>query len=166
MIGYKAQITGALRVALRFDRFPELAHDGLRAKIESLTGDLAGAVDAAIPRGKTGRLAAQLHSGVDDSPNRVRGWVSLSGGDAAIIKQAAALEYGSRGSRFKVKSYTRTLDHAFGRMTAPFDQIVAAYSRTGGLEAEDFLRGPLRDRASGALAEMNAVVEQAIKDSE
>jgi hypothetical protein len=166
MIDYSAKIAGDTRVALRFDRFPQLAHDGLRQKLGDLTEQLAGAVEAAVPRGKTGRLAAQVQSGVQDSENRVRGWVSLAGADANLVKQAAALEYGSRGSPFAVKGYTRSLDQVFGKISAPFQQVIEAYQRTGGLEPDRFLRGPLAERASGALSEMNAVVEKAIKESE
>jgi hypothetical protein len=165
MIDYSARVVGDTRVALRFDRFPDLAHNALREKMETLTEVLHGDVETLVPRGATGRLAAQVKSGVQDDPNRIRGWVSLAG-DAALARQAAALEYGSRSTKFSVKSYTRTLDQAFGKLTEPFDQVVEAYRRAGGLEAVEFLRGPLREDAPGALAELNAAVERATKESD
>jgi hypothetical protein len=166
MIGYAAKIAGDNRVALRFDRFPEMAHDGLLAKIEELTAMLDGAVLAAVPRGKTGRLAAQVKSGVEDSSVRIRGWVSLAGASANDVRKAAALEYGSRGSPFPVRSYTRTLDQVAGRMTESFDQVVAAYRRAGGLAELDYLHGPLDAGAQSALEQLNAAVDAAIKESE
>ena len=158
MIDYKVGLSGDTRVALRFSEFPSLAHDGLRRKIEALTSELADEVFAAIPR-KTGKLAAQLKSGIDDSENRIRGWVSMSGANAELVKQAAALEYGSRNAKFQVKSYERTIEQMFGHMIDPLSQVVDAYMRTGGLAAEDFLRGPLHAGAEHALAEMNAAVD-------
>jgi hypothetical protein len=166
MIGYAVQIAGDQRVALRFDRFPEMAHDGLLAKIEELTATLDASVLAAVPRGKTGRLAAQVKSGVEESSVRIRGWVSLAGASANDVRKAAALEYGSRGNAFPVRSYSRTLDQVFGRMTAPFDQIVSAYRRAGGLAELDYLHGPLDAGAQAALEQLNAVVDAAIKESE
>jgi hypothetical protein len=166
MIDYAVKIAGDNRVALRFDRFPEMAHDGLVEKIEQLTESLEGAVEAAMPHGKTGRLEAQLKSGVEEGRNRIRGWVSLAGASANDVRKAAALEYGSRGAPFPVRGYLRTLDQVFGRMTAPFDQVVAAYRRAGGLAELDFLHGPLGAGAQSALAELNAVVEAAIQESE
>ena len=163
MIEYAAKITGDQRVALRFDRFPDEAHAALRARIAEITADTAGEVDALIPRGKTNRLAAQLHFGVDDSERRIRGWISLAGGSAALVKQAATLEYGNRREAFRVKAYRRTLDQVFGHITAPFQQAVEAYQRTGTIQAGDFLRGPLRAHASSALEQMNAAVDEAAR---
>jgi hypothetical protein len=166
MIDYRAKVEGANRVALRFERFPTLAHDGLARYIAGITDETAAGVLALVPKGKTGKLAGQVQHGLDDSNDRVRGWISLSVDDANAVEKAAALEFGSRSAKFQVKAYSRTLDQVFGHIAAPFQQAVAAYQRAGTLPKLDFLHGPFRDRGSGALDGMNAAVERAIKETE
>jgi hypothetical protein len=161
---YKVDLRGDQRVGLRFDEFPSLAHERLVTTIEELTAALHTAVLAGVPRGKTGHLAAQVKTGIEQTDTRVRGWVSLAGASANDVKKAAALEYGSRGEAFDVRGYTRTLDQVFGAITSPFEQVVAAYHRTGGLEELDFLHGPLDATAEAAIVRMNEAVFGAAKE--
>jgi hypothetical protein len=163
MIGYGARVIGDNRAALRFDQFPELAHAGLRERMVEVTAELEGAVEALVPRGKTGAVASAIHSGTEDSNDRIRGWVSLAGAPAAVVKQAAALEYGSRGESFIVQSHHRTLDHIFSLFIQPMDIVVDEYSRTGGLAQLDYLHGPYHETAGSVLDSLNEAVEAAVR---
>jgi len=154
---YKVEIRGDNSAGLRFEQFPSLAHERLVQTITDMTEALDGAVRAGAPHGHTGRLAASVRSGVEQSDTRVRGWVSLTG-DANAVRKAAALEYGSRDEPFDVKTYTRTLDQVFGKLAEPFQQIVDAYKRVGGLDELGFLHTPFDASKQAAIDAMNAAV--------
>lgn len=156
-MSYTVAIKGTNSAGLRFEQFPSLAHDRLVETITDMTEVLEAAVRAGAPHGRTGRLAASVRSGVEQSDTRVRGWVSLTG-DANAVRKAAALEYGSTGEPFDVKTYTRTLDQVFGKLEEPFQQIVDAYKRAGGLEELQFLHTPFDASKQAAIDAMNAAV--------
>lgn len=165
MIQYGINVGGEREVEAIFDRLPDVAHDQIVETMHGIVDWLRGSIEDRIPTGQKNDLKGLLQSGVEDRRDRVRGWVSMAGGDPKLVRQAAALEYGSTGRPFAVTAYTRRLDQVFGVMTEPFDQLVGAYRRVGGLDPELFLRGPLQQDSAGALAELNRAFEAAVKEA-
>ena len=150
-------VIGERRNAERFDQFPEFARAALADRISKITAGLDAAVLAAVPV-RTGRLQGEVESGVENTANRVRGWVSLAGG--SDFAKAAALEYGSHRG-INVDAYRRTVTSVFGRAVAPTQQIIAAYTRVTDLVAERFLRDPLDAISADAFAQMRGAIEEA-----
>ncbi len=159
MIDFGVSLIGERRVAERFDRFPEASRAALLGVITRLTAQLEGAVVAAVPS-RTGALRATIRSGVENKERAIRGWVSMAGGDKNAVLKAMALEYGSN-KKISVSEHRRAVDTVFGRAVAPYEQLVAAHSRTTNIVAQRFLRDPLAAMAADALAQMKAAVGQA-----
>jgi len=155
-------LIGERRVARRFQNFPEAARRKFEAVIKDYQNRLFSAINAKIPRGRTGAIAAALQGGVDSTPYKVRGWVSLAGGDRnKVILPALALEYGSNTS-IKVKEKEgRLLYTVYGRYISPMLVNVGAYERTTNIVAQRFLRDPL-DAMSG---QVMSGLKQALADA-
>jgi hypothetical protein len=158
------QLIGDRRVALRFDKFPEIAREKLLAVITQFQGNLFSAIQAKIPRGKTGNIANALEGGVENSKYKVRGWVSLMGGDVnKVILPAAALEYGSNSSITVKAKEGRVLRTVYGRYINPMLVNVSSYDRTTNIAAQRFMRGPLEDMSSSAINAMSQAVQEAVE---
>lgn len=165
MILSEIKVSGDRRVEAIFDDLPNVAHEQIVSTMHELIDALYSKVEDEVPKGKRRDLPAIVQRGVEDHPDRVRAWLSLAGGPPDLVRLAAALEYGSTGRPFAVKQYARRLDEVFGKSVDPFVQIVEAYRRAGGLEAVEFLRGPLHSEEGNVLAELNRAFDAAVKEA-
>jgi hypothetical protein len=145
------EIQGAREVDLRFDEFPEAARANLFEAITRATSQLEDLVRQAVPK-KTGKLAATIHSQVTQSSRRVTGSVNVT----ADFGKAGAIEYGSH-RQITVKEHKLT-----SALTAHTDRLVSQYQRTTNIDPHEYLRGPLHQIESDALASMHDAVQGAI----
>jgi len=156
------KLIGERRVALRFEKFPDFARANLLAVITDYQARLQEAIAAKIPRGRSGKIAAALEGGVEDNSTKVRGWVSLAGGDRlTVLLPAIALEYGSNRAIKVAAREGRGLKTVYGRYVAPMLVNVSAYDRQTNIAAQRFLRGPLDELSSSAIAAMEKAVASA-----
>ena len=149
------EITGDRKVGLKFERFPQEAHDALLARITGLTADLKDRVIAAEPE-RTGRLKSETRSAVEDRPNRITGRVFIG----AEFAKAAALEYGAHGTT-TVKAHPARLGHVFARLIEPMTVIVAQHDRRVNIAEQRFLRGALAEIAPVAIEQMKEALAEA-----
>jgi len=155
MIDYRIEVSDTrLKVAL--EQLPKQLRRQLKAKIGELTYQLLRMVKAREPV-RTGRLRRQTHAYVDENvaKNFVRGRVRILP-TIGINRTAAAfgaLEYGSTGNRFPVKSYrTRR-------------RTVRAYERRGGITEMRFLRGAAAVMLPRARRELEEVLNSTVRDT-
>jgi hypothetical protein len=156
-------VFGLREAALRFDKFPQIAHDKLLAEITELTDVLEGRVISGMPR-KTGKLASAVIKQVfDDQPRKIAGWVSI---DREEVRKAAALEYGATGQA-NLKAHSAKLDHYWSKkLEAAVTVFVKAHTRQLNLVAERFMRNAVVGLSADAITGMNRAVDEAIKESE
>jgi hypothetical protein len=145
------------RLQLRLDALPKELERRLEAKIRELTNQTLRLVVAREPV-RTGRLRKQTHSYVDTNRAKrfVRGRVRILPVQEGVNRTAAAfgaLEYGSTGSRFAVRGYTRG-----GRQ-------VRGYERRGTIRARRFLRSSAAIMLPKARAELQALLSQFAGDA-
>ena len=159
------QIIGERRIALRFEEFPEFARSKLKDAITKLQAKLMSAVSDRVPKGPSGKLAASVAGGVEDSPNKVRGWVNVAGRDRALILQAVALEYGSHKTIKVAEKAGRGLSTVYGHYISPIQVLVGAYTRTTDIAAQRFLRGPLADLSTEAMGAMTNALQEATEQA-
>lgn len=157
------RIEGQRRVALRFEKFPSEALDKLTEVVSSYQQKLASLVSDKI-RSRTGKLAASQTGGIEQTPNRVRGWVNLAGRDRALILQAVALEYGSH-TKVNVSAHAgKTLRTVYGHYISPMQVIVGSYDRQTNIVAQRLLRDPLASISKDFLEDAEAAVVAATKE--
>lgn len=143
------------RLRVSMDNLPKELRGRLHAKITELTNQLLRQVEAREPK-RTGRLRSLTHAYVDDNPakNFVRGRVRvLRTRQHNTAAAAGALEYGSTGRKFPVRSYRRRGGQ------------VAAYSRRGGIRELRFLRGPAAAMLPRARRELHEVITGTVRDA-
>jgi hypothetical protein len=158
MVDFGFTVTGERKTQIRFDQFPQKAHDTLLRRITALTSQLEARVKMAAPAG-TGKLRGAIVQHVyDERVDRIRGRVTFSGDYA----KAAALEYGAH-NRTSVAAHPMNLDHVFlRRLQAPISVTVAAHSRTPNITAHRFLRDPMGAMQAQIAAELHQAVEEAV----
>lgn len=144
------------RLKVSLDALPAEIRRRLHAKIYTLTHQLLRLVQAREPK-RTGRLQRQTHAYVDDNvaKNFVRGRVRILP-TMGVNKTAAAfgaLEYGSTGRQFPVRSYRRRGGQ------------VSAYNRRGGLRELRFLRGAGAVMLPRARRELEEVINATVRDA-
>jgi hypothetical protein len=164
MIGFQIDVDDRA-VKLRLEDLPSRLRSRLHPVIARLTEELLGRVRAAEPD-RTGKLRAATQAFVDDKENFVRGRVRVlavpgRGGSHNIA--AAALEYGAHGL-VEVKQHQTHIDTVFGRVMGRQLAIVDAYNRRENITAERFLRGPAAALRPTALAALQQVVDEAVKE--
>ncbi len=154
-------ISGANRVGLRFEEFPDVLYEGLRQEIDLLSNELFARIEAATPS-KTGRLRSQERLRLFTDKDRITGYVDIAGeGGSQDFAKAGALEYGAH-KKTNVSSQSMKLDHAWGnKLAEPMTVIVAAYDRTPNIAEHAFERGPLAEMEPEIMARLEAVVEKA-----
>lgn len=154
-----AVVSGDRDVAARLDRIDPAIHKRLVATIESLTARLEARVRAAAPK-RTGRLASQIASSVNDSPDFVRGRVTVRGREGSQdFAKAGALEYGVHDT-FTVREHKRR-----GRGIG-MEQIVERYQRTANIVETRFLRGPLAAMRGDVEREIAEAVTESAREFE
>jgi hypothetical protein len=155
-------VTGDRRIAEKFENSGYLRefHDRLMQSIATLTDELYGRIEAAVPK-RTGKLASEIVRKVTDSENRIVGKVSVS----AEFAKAGALEYGGTGKPFRVRGHSMRLDHAWGRSLAtPVIVDVPDHSRTFDTPARRFMRGPLDAMQSEIVDQLRSAVNEVSAD--
>lgn len=153
-------VTGDTKLGIRFDQFPQQAHDKLRDSITTQIAALRTAIKAAAPR-RTGKLASQVDSNVVDKPDRIKGIVYFDGDYAKV----SALEYGVHRS-VQVAAHSATLDHVFReKLMAPLRVFVEAHSRSVDLAAREFIRGPARAMQGQITQQLREAVNEAIDET-
>lgn len=152
------------RATLRFEQFPQFAHDRLLLALRNIEQRLEAAVRAAEPS-RTGKLQAQTGGRVYDHGSRIAAVVGVRAPDANDAKKAAALEYGSKQA-LMIRAHSMKLTHLWGRAISPITVRTLPHPRVPNLPAQRFLRGPLEAMRASALAEMQAVVTAAVKDAD
>lgn len=158
-MSWAVSAAGDRRIEARFERFPEKLRGALRDEITAIIAELEARVISAEPV-RTGKLRAETQAFVDDRKDFIRGRVRVitSGkGDGAKV---AALEYGAHALS-PVRAHARTIAHIYGRLVAPRQIIVSAYSRQLDLPAHQFLRGPLAEMRGEIMERLKRAVETA-----
>jgi hypothetical protein len=152
------QVAGDLKVALRFDKFPEEARAALTAPIKKATHRVAGQVRAQVPRGPKDDLEALVIEQFYNDPDQVSGRVTFRGEYAKV----GALEYGAPGKQNRnfVREHSAKLDHAWGRkMQSPISVTIAAHRRRLNIKARRFLRGSLASESGETLQDIRSAIE-------
>ena len=157
-------IVGDNRTVLRFERFPDAAHDRLFATLQSLEKRLEQAVLAAEPE-KSGEIKSLTGGRVYDHGDRIAAVVGVRVTNANQARKAAALEYGSRGTSITVSAHTAKLAHLWSRAISPISVNVPSFTRTPSITARRFLRGPIQALHDTALAEMRAALDAAVTEA-
>jgi hypothetical protein len=162
MDSIRINVTGDRQVGLRFDAFPVVLYEDLRAEIDSLGEELFALVIAATPS-RTGRLRSQERIRLFNDPNRITAYVDIAGDKGSQdFAKAAALEYGAHGAA-KVAAHAMKLDHYWStKLAEPTTVLVEAYTRTANIAEHAFERGPLAALQPQVIARLNAVVAQAV----
>jgi hypothetical protein len=156
------EITGDTKAVLRFQQFPQAAHDRLLTVLRSLEARLEAAVLAQEPTA-TGAMRTLTGGRVYDHGARIAAVVGVRATSANEARKAAALEYGSHKA-LTVRAHTASLSHLWSRAIATISVQVPAHPRTPNIDEVRFLRGPLDALRSDAIAEMEAAVASATQD--
>jgi len=155
MIDFRVEVNDT-RLQVALGELPEQLRRQLKAKIAELTNQLLHRVEAREPV-RTGLLRRQTHAYVDENAAKgfVRGRVRIlpTIGRNRTAAAFGALEYGSTGRRFPVSSYRRR------------SGTVSAYSRRGGIAEMRFLRGAAAVMLPRARAEIEEVLNGAVRDA-
>ena len=162
MADFGIELVGVQRAILRFDRFPEAAHDRLLATLKSIEQRLEAAVLAAEPN-VTGAMRALTGGRVYDHGARIAAVVGVRTDNASDARKAASLEYGSHRA-LVVKAHQAKLSHFWSRAVSPIMVDVAAHGRTPNIQEQRFLRNPIEAMRAEAIAEMRAALGAAVKD--
>jgi hypothetical protein len=135
---------------LRLESLPKRLETRLVQTIRPLTHEMLSRVQARMPT-RTGRLRRQTHAYVDVNRPKafVRGRVRVLNAHSENIAAAfGAMEYGSTGRRFPVRSYSRR------------GHPVEAYERRGGIKELRFLRGGAAPVIAKARQALQRVVQE------
>lgn len=150
-------ISGDRQLGIRFDQFPQQAHDRLKERITQDVAELGAAIRADAPR-RTGALAADVSTNVIDKTERITGLVFFKKDFAKV----SALEYGVHRP-VQVAAHMARLDHVFReRLAAPLSVLIEAHSRAVDLTAREFIRGPARGMAGEITQGLKDAVGEAI----
>lgn len=162
----RIDIAGDRQAGLRFEDFPDHLHDDLRSEINSLSNELLGRIEAAIPS-RTGTLRSQVRLRMYDQDDRIRGYIDIDARKGSTDHaKAGALEYGSRGKPTKVGAHQMRLDHFWDhQLAAPTTVLVEAYERTPNITEHSFMRGPLGAMRPEIVQRLTGVVERAAADA-
>ena len=157
------EIKGDQSAVLRFDKFPDAAHDRLLEALRGIEARLEAAVIAAEPT-LTGALKNETGGAVYDHGNRIAAVVGVRarGNDAA---KAGALEWGAHRG-FIVKAHQMSLGHFWSRLVDKRMVSVPDYNRIPNVAERRFLRDPIAAMGDEALAEMRAALGEAVKDED
>jgi hypothetical protein len=155
------EITGDRTATLRFEQFPQQAHDRLLTALQAIEARLEAAVLAQAPD-KTGALRSLIGGRVYDHDTRIAAVVGVRTTAAAQARKASALEYGSHAP-IAVRAHTAKLAHFWSRMVNPIMVDVRAHGRTPNIVAKKFLRGPIEAIRGQALAELQAALDAAVE---
>lgn len=153
------------QVGLRFEQFPDHLRDDLRAEIDSLTNELRGRVQQAIPS-RSGETRSSVNAKLYETKDRVTGRVSVADGNQELHRKAASLEYGSTGKKKPVRRHTMRLGHFWDeKLAAPRTVIVKAFLRKANVKEHRFLRGSLDAMKATILSRLGNVVSTSVNEA-
>ncbi len=164
MADFGLELSGLGRAVLRFDKFPDYAHDRLLTAMQNIEKRLEIAVIAGEPD-RTGLLKSQTGGRVYDHGTRIAAVVGVRALNRQEARKAAALEFGSH-RRLLIKAHWARLSHFWGRMVPTRAVWVETHPRTSNIDARRFMRGALDALRSDAIAEMKAAIAAAAADAE
>lgn len=150
------------RLEAHLDRMSDRLRSKLSERITSLTAQLLERIHAAEPM-RTGRLRSETQMLVDHGEDWVRGRVRIMGQGREHNEAAAALEYGAQRS-FNVRAYMEKRSAVFGRSIAPEPITVKAYRRHANIRPRRFLRDPAEAMRSRIEAEIQAAIDDAVRE--
>jgi hypothetical protein len=162
MPDFGIEVDGERLVALRFEQFPERARAAIKRRLEALTAQLYSRVESAEPQ-RTGKLRQETQSFVDERDDRVTGRVKVLARETSEHGKGAALEYGAHGSA-QVGAHAMTLSHLWGRMIAPRQVLVAAYSRRVNISERRYLRGSLDTLRGEVIEQLRQALAEAMSE--
>jgi hypothetical protein len=159
------EVQGERQVALRFEQFPQFAHDRILAALQDIEGRLEAAVRGAEPA-RTGRLQGETGGRVYDHGDRMAAVVGVRArsGDSNEAGKAAALEYGAHRA-FEVRAHAMSLTHLWGRAIAPISVQVAGHTRRPNISERRYLRGPIDAIRGAALDQIRNAVAEAVAEA-
>lgn len=157
------ELTGDRAATLRFDRFPDAVHDRLLSALERIEKRLEAAVLADAPQ-RSGRLRNLIGGRVYDHGNRIAAVVGVNDKTESGSRKAAALEYGSTKKALDVRSHQARLDHFWANIVTPRMVLVRLHARIPNIAPQRYLRGPIGRIRPGAIAELRAALDGAVKD--
>jgi hypothetical protein len=163
---FNIEISGDREARLRLEQFPDGAYARMVAAMEGIEARLEAAVLAAEPA-RTGALRSITGGQVyHDNPDRIAAVVGVRAQSAEDAKKAGVLEYGSRGTAISVGAHQARLGHFWSRAVSPIMVTVGQHSRVPNIVAQRFLRGPIDAIRADAIAELQAALDQSVKDAE
>lgn len=153
---------GANELALRFDKFPTVAHKKLEERMGKVVEALRARAQAAAPK-KTGKLASEITGRVfADQPDRIAGYVTVfAGNDAKEYPKAATLEYGTDKPR---RAFERANGGILARLGASKRRVTARVSKPVHIRAFKYLRGSIESMRPEIEAELAAGLAEATKE--
>lgn len=159
MADFDIALQGERQAGLRFEQFPDQARAALHEAIEELVAELYDRIEAMVPR-RTGKLAAEIHSFVDETETRITGRVKVVTKDRQALLKAIAEEYGAHGL-VKVKTHLQHLSHVYGRLIQPMVVVMDKYERHANIVARRYERGPLDGMRGEIDDKLRAALESA-----
>ena len=155
-------VTGVRQVGIRFDEFPEVLYEDLRAEITALGNELFALVQAKTPA-YTGELRSEERLRIFADPSRITGYVDVAAPKGSQdFAKAGALEYGAHAS-FAVKAHSMRLDHYWSlKLMAAQQVLVEAYARTANIAEVAFERSAIAELQPQVITRLNAVVEKRV----
>jgi hypothetical protein len=154
---FSFELIGDRQVVLKFEEFPQQAHDAFLERITRITNILESRVEAAEPQ-RTGKLRESTGKVIYDGKDAVVGRVKI-GKDFA---KAAALEYGAHQTT-NVAQHVSRLNHVYARMISPMAVIVAAHSRKPNIKDVRYLRNPLASMQSDIMEQLQQALLEAVE---
>jgi hypothetical protein len=149
---------GVRELSLRFEAFPQLAHDKIQERITQLTAALEARIEEAAPV-LTGLLRSEVTERIyGDSKSRIAGYVQIyAPQNPKEYAKAATLEYGTDKPR-------RIPDHGgvFHRLGKGQKAIESRLTKPVHIQAFRYLRGPFEDMQP----EIRASLEEALAEVE
>jgi len=145
---------GERELALRFDTFPERAHQKLQQRIEPLIDALLLRIQEATPYQYGTLRGEEVSRTYADQADRVAGYVSIVGQSQNDYAKAATLEYGTDKVR-------RRLEKGSLASRLGLKRLSMRVSKPAHIAAFRYLRGPfeeMRPEIEAALAEAVAEV--------
>lgn len=157
-------VTGVRQVGLRFEEFPDLLYDEMKAEIEALSTELLLRIEAATPS-DTGLLRSQERLRIFADKDSIKGYVDVAGDKSKDFAKAGALEYSAHRSG-SVKAHKMRLDHLWAeKLNNPITVMVDAFPRTPNIQEFAFERGPLAAMEPEIIARLTAVVDKTVAET-
>jgi hypothetical protein len=155
---------GDRELALRFDKFPTVAHQKLEERMGKIVAAMKAQVQAAAPH-KTGKLRSEITGRVfADQPDRVAGYVEVYAPDSSPAHneyaKAATLEYGTDLAR-------RIKDHGgiFRKLNRGQKRIESHLTKAVHIRGFSYLRGSVVGLRGYVETELSEALAEATQET-